>query len=129
MKTIEEFIKERISQVSRNNSSNCMGTAFYLSGEEEEDRYFSREESRKKLAGMKKVKEPELGCVVSWTNNRIPYHAGVIFMENPFYVVYRNKDNGTLMQLSLEDFNSLWFKETNLKSEYRMSNKLRDKLK
>lgn len=126
MESFSEFLNKRISLVVKN-KSNCVGTALYLVGEEDSDQYLSRDESRKKLSKMKRVIKPELGSLVLWESGGIPFHAGVIVMENPFYILYRDKRTELLMRESLESFSDYLFKSTGLKPTYRISNKLPDR--
>lgn len=128
MEDIEKFIRDRACITSRN-TSNCVGTALYLVGETDNEEYISRKNSRKILNNMKISIKPELGYVASWESDGTPIHAGVIYMENPFYVVYKDKEINHLVRVSLEDFNALWTKKTNLKPIYRIPNKLFDNLK
>lgn len=123
MEDFYEFMKERILKMERRNS-NCIGTALYIVGEKDSDNYLSRDESKKMLSKMKFSAKPELGYLVLWASGGIPYHAGTIFMENPFYIVHRSEKNGFLAKESLETFNEYMFKTTGLKPTYRIPNKL-----
>lgn len=123
MDNLYDFIRDRISKLRRRNS-NCIGTALYLIGETDSDKYLSRGESKKLISNMERAKKPELGHLVLWTSDGIPFHAGVILMDNPFYIVHRNEKNGLLTKEKLDTFTDYIFKNTRLKPTYRIPNKL-----
>jgi hypothetical protein len=128
MENFYEFIKDRVSKASKDNS-NCVGTALYLLGESDSDEYLSREESKKIISKMKRAIKPELGYLVLWESSGILIHSGVILMENPFYIIYRNKKNNLLMQDSLSGFNDYLFKHFKVKPTYRIPSKFLEKTK
>jgi hypothetical protein len=123
-----EFMKKRISHTERR-KGNCIGTALYIVGEKDSDNYLSRDESRKMLSKMKFASKPELGYLVLWASGGIPYHAGTIFMENPFYIVHRSEKNGLLTKEALETFNEYMLKTIGLKPNYKIPNKLLEETK
>ena len=119
MDKIYEFIKDRVAKASKG-KSNCVGTALYLSGELDSDKYLSREDSKKIISKMK----PELGYLVLWESSGIPIHAGVILMDNPLQILYRNKTTNLLMQDSLDKFSDYLFEYFKVKPTYRIPHKL-----
>ncbi len=121
--SFSEFMKERISQLEMS-VSNCIGTALYIVGEIGSDEYLSRKEAKKLISNMKRDIGPKLGYLVLWGSGGVPFHAGIILMENPFYIVYRTKNNGFLTQSPLDDYSEYLFKNTGLKPSYRIPNKL-----
>jgi hypothetical protein len=123
MDDFSEFIKNRSSQVPRNNS-NCVGTALYLVGETDSDKSLSRNDSKKIISKMKRAVKPELGYLALWESDGIPFHAGVILMDNPFYIVHRNEVNGLLTKEKLDTFGDYIFKKMRLKPAYRIPHKL-----
>lgn len=125
MENFYEFVKRRISQAERR-KGNCFGAAIHIVGEDasDEEIYLSREESKKIFSKMKRAIKPELGYLVTWESQGIPFHAGVINMENPFYIVHRNKRDGLLTMVSLATFSDYILKNTGLKPTYRIPSKL-----
>lgn len=125
MEDFYESIKEKISKMERRNS-NCVGAALYIIEEINSDKevYLSRDDSRKVISKMERTLKPELGCLVLWASGGIPFHAGVVFMEDPFYILHRSKKNGLLTRESLETFEDYMFKNTGLKPVYKIPTKL-----
>jgi len=125
MEDFYKSMKERILQMDRRNG-NCVGVALYIIGEPNSNKeiYLSRDESKKIISKMERTLKPELGYLVLWASGGIPFHAGVIFMEDPFYIIHRNKKNGLLTRESLETFSDYMLKNTGLKPVYRIPTKL-----
>lgn len=128
MDNFYEFIRDRVSKASKDRS-NCVGTALYLSGESDSDIYLSRADSKKIICKMKRALKPELGYLVLWESVGIPIHAGVIVMDNPFHVVYRNKKNNLIIQDSLNSFSDYLFKHFKVRPTYRIPNKFLEETK
>jgi hypothetical protein len=127
MESFYEFMKERIKKTERR-ESNCGGTSLYIVGDSDIDIRASRNLLKLKLSRMKKSATPGLGYVVSWEENREPFHVAVIYKENPFEIVHRTEANGLLTSRNLEEFNKFMFKATNLKPVYRIPHKLEEEL-
>ncbi|MCX6750883.1 MAG: hypothetical protein NTZ83_05475 [Candidatus Pacearchaeota archaeon] len=123
MDNFSEFIRNRTSKVSKNNS-NCIGTALYLAGETDSDKYLSRASSKRVINNMERAIKPEIGYLVLWESDGIPIHSGVILMDNPFRIVYRDKKRKLLIQDSLDKFSDYLFKHFKVKPTYRIPNKL-----
>jgi len=125
MEDFYKSMKERILQTERR-EGNCVGVALYIIGELNSDKeiYLSRDESKKIISKMKRTLKPELGYLTLWASGGIPFHAGVVFMKDPFYIIHRNKKNGLLIRESLETFSDYMFKNTGLKPVYRIPTKL-----
>jgi hypothetical protein len=128
MDNIYDFIRDRIPKLRARNS-NCVGTALYLIGETDSDKYLSRKESRKLISKMERAIKPELGYLALWASDGVPFHAGVILMDNPFYIVHRNEKNGLLTKERLDTFSDYIFKNVGLKPIYRVPNKLSEETK
>jgi hypothetical protein len=125
-----EFMKERVLQAERR-KGNCFGAALYITGESDSDKeiYLSRDESKKIISKMQRAVKPELGYLVTWESYGIPFHAGVIDMKDPFYIVHRGKKNGLLTRESLEAFSAYMLKNMKLKPTYRIPSKLLEEIK
>jgi hypothetical protein len=128
MEDFYEFIKERIKITGRR-ESNCIGTALYIVGEYEFDLFLKRDIAKIKFSRMKKSLTPGLGYLVSWEDDRGPFHAAVIYKENPFEIVHRTEDNEILTPKKLNEFVDFIFKNTGLKPVYRIPPKLEKQLK
>jgi hypothetical protein len=124
MEDIREFMKERTRNAVRR-GPNCIGSALYISGEISSESYYSREKAKLKLSRLKNFPKPDLGYIALWQSQGEPFHAGVIFEDNPFQIVHRNESNGLLTQLPLEDFVEHLYKFTGLKPIYKIPNKLK----
>jgi hypothetical protein len=99
---ILEFIKSRARQTNRRDS-NCMGTAFYLVGEQERDVALNRQESLEKLSELKNSQIPEEGYLVYWGTRDYPVHAGVVFDKSSLKIVHRKKKNNILEFGNIEE--------------------------
>ena len=125
MEDFKEFMKERARSCERH-SSNCVGSALYITGEISFDSYFSRRNAKLKLSRLKTAYSPEVGYIALWQWEGEPVHAGVIFEKNPFKIVHRSEANGLLTEKLLDEFIEHTFKFTGIKPVYKIPNKLRD---
>ncbi len=125
MEDFYEFMKERIHKADRR-GSNCIGAALYIVGEIPSETYISRKISKKNLNRLRTSSKPELGYIVLWESDGIPFHAGVILNMNPLKIVHRNEINGLLKEQSLEELTNHLFKYTKIKPVYKIPGKLKD---
>ncbi len=130
MEDFESFINERKDKVSLRDS-NCVGTALYLVGERDFDKYISRKDSKEIVSKMKKAREPDTGYLVLWENNGNIYHAGVVLRDKPpFHILHRTEVNSYLSDNPLEEFSEFIYSKMGIKPAYRIPNKLlEEKLK
>ena len=135
MNRLYEFIKDRIFKTDKKDA-NSIGTALYLAGEIDSDRYVSEEESKKILSRMPRTKEPGLGYLALWEKGGELLHAGVISLENPFHITHRinKKDPFCILYgpserdfLAYSDLDTISYhmlKHTRIEPTYRIPNKL-----
>lgn len=130
MEDFEKFIMNRKDNVNLKDS-NCVGTALYLVGETESDKYLSRKDSKVLLSKLKKVKEPKAGYLAVWESEGFVIHTGVILRDKPpFHILHRTEKNFYLADNSLEEFSNLIYSKMSIKPIYRVPSKLlKDKLK
>ncbi|MGY4884590.1 MAG: hypothetical protein ACP5NZ_03355 [Nanobdellota archaeon] len=127
MKDFYKNMESRALNLQRD-VSNCIGTALYIAGECDSDNYLSRKDSMKIINKMQRAKDPKLGYLVLWESKGTIFHAGVVYMDNPFYIIHRNKNKGLPMHSSLEDYKSYLLKETGIAPTYRIPNSLLNKI-
>lgn len=125
MEDFYKFMDERIKNTMRR-GTNCVGTALYIVGERDFEATLQRRDSRKLLLRMRNSLRPEVGYLVLWESEGIPFHAGVIYKENPFEIVHRSESKEILTPMRLDKFNKYIFEKTGLKPIYKIPNKLRE---
>ncbi|MEK6926780.1 MAG: hypothetical protein AABW50_05890 [Nanoarchaeota archaeon] len=86
------FIRERLDKVQEKGVSNCVGTARYLLGLQEEDKYSDDLSLRE--AGYNNVAKPSLNDLVIWFQENeyffwSDYHVGIITKETPLSATFR----------------------------------------
>jgi hypothetical protein len=121
-KSIEGLGKEMLKRIAlcRNTfRANCIGTARYLLGQEEDDVFVPAETGFPTyLAGLKRLNEPKLGCIVVWTwkpsswlgepleieakTGKYPivevYHMGIVTSLEPLGITHREKTRGRFIE-------------------------------
>jgi hypothetical protein len=100
-----EYVKSKARNTKRRNS-NCMGTAFYLVGEQKNDVSIGRDKSLEMLSVLEDSEAPEEGNIVYWRNNGYLIHAGVVFDKDSLTMVHRSEKKGILETSSIERLNS-----------------------
>jgi hypothetical protein len=101
----------RIASCRDSNRSNCIGTALYISGEEDSDDFFGIHwvhEAR--LKNLLRPEAPVLGCLVGWQGKVFPNsptsihnpilvnHLGLVTSLEPLLVTHRNGHRGTFIE-------------------------------
>jgi len=120
MEKIEKFIRERASKTKRKNS-NCVGTALYLVGESDTDKYLDRYTSRDVLLNFRKSFCPQKGYFVCWMDGTNPFHVGVVLETNPLTILHRDGCDGYLKSDSFDELN-LRFKNIPVEIVYKIPN-------
>ncbi|MEA3414182.1 MAG: hypothetical protein U9Q99_01510 [Nanoarchaeota archaeon] len=107
MENRERFYKlmeERKEIVKKNYDSNCIGTAFYLIGEQEEDNSeLSRENIESKINKMKKLEFPQKGALLKMSSEGKVQHLAVISNLFPFRVYSRNGAHSEFKEQNFEE--------------------------
>jgi len=89
----QDMIYERLVSL-KERVSNCIGTALYLVGELEEDRYIWMGRGTR-LFKMMPYSKPIVGAIVSWNHyTKGPYHMAVVTSLNPLKVTQRDGERG-----------------------------------
>ncbi len=115
MKNLEEyylFMDKRIDSLEHG-TSNCIGTALYIVGEQDFDDP-ERIIKSNKFENLNQISYPLKGCIVAWKEgNQSPLHAGVITEDNPKHrFIAREYNNGPYFKnLDLEEENKSWEEE------------------
>jgi hypothetical protein len=90
---IDEINKRAELCRSKNEDTNCVGTAFYLTGKQESDELV-HPLFEQTLKPLKEVKNPILGCFVAWlfrgSNFTAVTHIGVVTNFNPLLITHRD---------------------------------------
>ena len=109
MQTKEDFynfMEERKKLVKNYIESNCLGTASYLTGQQNKDEYVSPVE-KPTLEGLTESKEPLKGVievlVYEQDNKKIVYHTFVVDEEKPLMVLQRETARGAFNKKSLKE--------------------------
>ncbi len=81
--------------------SNCLVTAWYLTGEQKKD-YYIDPFVEMTLNSLKVAKDPSLGCLIAWLTKRSECvyitHIGVVTSLNPLLVTHREGAEGYFIE-------------------------------
>ena len=95
-------LKERIKSLKKS-TSNCRGTALFLSGLVDDDRFINEEDFEEKLGH--KTKKPDIGDLVVFRDStNLPMHAGVIVETEPLIFIYRKIINGAIKNGKVSEY-------------------------
>ena len=116
---LNKDVVRRIALCRNTERANCVGTARYLLGEETDDVFVPTETGYPTyLAGLKRLKEPAVGCYAVWVwqpykqsdgpietekkTGRYPinevYHMGVVASLNPLSITHRECTHGRFIE-------------------------------
>lgn len=95
---------QRLELIRNIRQSNCIGTALYLVGLQDQDDFVLTHEAQRYLSNLSRLVEPVEGCLVAWLNNdnsdheviSIP-HMGVITLERPPCITHRDGRDGLVL--------------------------------
>ncbi len=114
-----EYIKNKARTTNRRDS-NCIGTAFYLVGEQDKDVALGREKALEIISGLEDCGFPEQGNIVYWKYNNYFIHAGVVFDKEKMTMIHRREKKGLLELCSIEELNK-YFGQAKYKIPRRFS--------
>jgi hypothetical protein len=107
------LLELRLTRIRDKEQSNCIGTALYLTGEQDEDVYVSAAKAHRKfLRKLRQTGQPITGCLVAWESVELPItrlvnHMGVVVHTNPILVTQREGCNGQISEYTpIEQINS-----------------------
>ena len=79
-----------LKQLGGFGGSNCIGTAFYIVGEFDTDKYIYSAEHEKILNNLTRKDSPEEGFLIGWHKDGETSHLGVITRIEPLLVTNRH---------------------------------------
>lgn len=91
-----DWMNKRMDTLERYGVSNCIGTALYVAGELNEDKYMYGKESEEILYNLKEKSSPHQGVLVAWCSEEEIYHLGIVTNTDPFLIFNREGANGHL---------------------------------
>jgi hypothetical protein len=100
--------------------SNCIGTAMYIVGEQQNDTTLSTKTSYGLyLRTLKSIQDPVVGCVAAWVwraewwlnpsrtriieNNIEIFHMGVVTSSDPLLITHRKSSNGQFIIKTIDN--------------------------
>lgn len=95
------MLEERLKLVRNTKRSNCIGTALFLVGLYEEDRFLSPKAAYERyLSNLEELDLPEIGCLVSFGKTFKVAHLGVVTSLEPLKVTEREWTEGPFSENS-----------------------------
>ena len=105
----KDWIDNRITNLVNSGISNCTGTALYIVGELDEDRYIHKNEHTNILSKLLRKEYPDIGFLIGWWDGDSIYHLGVITNENPLLITNRRGHIGSIKRNeSFEETNKIY---------------------
>ena len=97
-------LKERIDLLEEA-KSNCRGTALFVAGLLDYDRFIDKEKFEGKLEFLDKTKKPKRGDLVVFRDQaNLPMHAGVIVDTKPLSFIYREIMKGAIKNGTVSEY-------------------------
>ena len=87
----------RIALCRGTKRSNCIGTALYVAGEQEED-VLVRVSILEELKKLEEISLPVEKSIVVWTNSEVAGHMGIVASVEPLLITGRDGKNGVFIE-------------------------------
>ncbi len=125
----QDMVYQRLHSLTEG-VSNCIGTALYLVGELDHDRYIWKGRNHR-LFRMTPLLEPIPGAIASWNNYKtLSKHMAVVTSVNPLRLVQRYECKGKIeIDISINNIDLVFLKELGDNRTFHLPKKLEVALK